>query len=83
MIDKLASPGFSERQQASKDLLNVGPEFVVLLEAAAASSTGETQLRLRMILPQLRKRLFDDQLEAFQTQPSIEIAQTTSSMGTL
>jgi hypothetical protein len=74
MIDKLASPGFPDRQQATKDLLNVGPEFVVLLEAAAASSTGETQSRLRMILPQLRKRLFDDQLEAFQAEPSIEIA---------
>jgi len=75
MIEKLASPGFSERQQATKDLLNVGTESVALLEKTAASSTGETQLRLRKILLQLRKRLFDDQLEAFMRNPSIEIAQ--------
>jgi hypothetical protein len=71
MIAKLSSASFSERQQASKDLLNVGPEFVRALEDAAASATGETQLRLRMLLPQLRKRLFDDQLSAFLKQPSI------------
>ena len=29
MIDKLASPRFSDRQQATKDLLSVGPEFVL------------------------------------------------------
>ena len=75
MIEKLSSPGFADRQQATKDLLNVGPESVILLETAATSSTGETQSRLRMILPQLRKRLFDDQLEAFKAAPSIEIAQ--------
>ncbi len=75
MIEKLASPGFSDRQQATKDLLKVGPEGVILLETAAKSAKGETLSRLRMILPQLRKRLFDDQLEAFQAKPSIEIAQ--------
>ena len=75
MIDKLASPSFSERQQAAKELSNVGPESVGLLEKTAATATGETLSRLRMILPQLRKRLFDDQLEAFLRNPSLEIAQ--------
>ena len=75
MIEKLGSPSFSERQQATKDLLNVGVESVALLERTAAIAMGETQSRLRMILPQLRKRLFDDQLEAFLKKPSIEIAQ--------
>ncbi|MEZ6033227.1 MAG: hypothetical protein R3C17_09055 [Planctomycetaceae bacterium] len=74
MIGKLSSASFSERQQASKNLLNVGPEFVRVLEDAAASSTGETQLRLRMLLPQLRERLFDDQLSAFLKQNSVENA---------
>ena len=75
MIEKLASPSFSDRQQATEDLLELAPKSVTLLETAAASSTGETQSRLRMILPQLRKRLFDDQLAAFLAQPSIEIAE--------
>lgn len=75
MIEKLASPSFSERQKATKDLLNLGPDSVTLIETAAASSSGERQARLRMILPQLRKRLFDDQLDAFIARPSVEIAQ--------
>ena len=75
MIAKLASSSFAERQQATKDLNNVGPESVALLEMTALASTGETQLRLSMILPQLRKRLFDDQLQTFLEQPSIEFAQ--------
>jgi len=75
MIEKLASARFADRQQASKDLLNTGPEAVQFIEAAAANSTGETQQRLRMILPQLRKRLFDDQLDAFLAKPSVEIAE--------
>ncbi len=75
LIAKLASTRFADRQQASKDLLNVGPEAVQSIEAAASTSTGETQQRLRMILPQLRKRLFDDQLESFLAKPSIEIAE--------
>ena len=56
MIEKLSSPGFADRQQATKDLLNVGPESVILLETAAKSAKGETLSRLRMILPQLRDR---------------------------
>lgn len=75
LIEKLASVSFLERQQATKDLLNVAPESVVLLETAAVSSTGEMQSRLRMILSQLHKRLFDDQLEAFVAKPSVETAQ--------
>lgn len=75
MIEKLASPSFADRQQATKELSNVGPESVALLEKTLATAKGETQLRLRIILPQLRKRLFDDQLEAFLKKPSIEIAQ--------
>lgn len=75
LIEKLSSTRFSDRQQASKDLLNVGPEAVQLIEAAAATSTGETQQRLRMILPKLRKRLFDDRLDEFLAKPSIEIAE--------
>ena len=75
MIEKLASVRFSDRQQASKDLLNLGPEAVRFIEAAAATSTGETQQRLRMILPQLRKRLFDDQLDAFLEKPSVAVAE--------
>ena len=74
MIEKLASPRFQERQQATKDLLNVPSESFVLLETVAASSAAETQARLRMILSELRRRLFDDQLEAFLAEPSIEIA---------
>jgi len=76
MIGKLASTSFSERQQASKDLLNVTPEFVSLLEDAAKSLSGETQARLRVILPQVRNRLFNDQLGAFLKKPSIETAQS-------
>lgn len=75
MIEKLASPKFQERQQATKDLLNVGPESVVLVETAAGSAQGELKSRLLQILAPLRKRLFDDQLEAFLAKPSIEIAQ--------
>ena len=75
MIEKLASTRFSDRQQASKDLLNVDPEAVQFIEAAAATAIGEAQQRLRMILPQLRKRLFDDQLDAFLAKPSVEIAE--------
>lgn len=75
MIEKLASPSFSERQQATKDLSNIGPKDVALLEKTAASAQGETLLRLQMILSYVRKRLFDDQLEAYLRKPSIEIAQ--------
>lgn len=75
MIERLASASFAERQKATQDLLNVGPDFVSLLEDVAASSTGETQTRLRVILPQLRRRLFDERLDAFLKKPSIEIAQ--------
>jgi len=74
MIEKLVSPNFQERQQATKYLLNVDAESVILLETVAASSAGEMQLRLREILKQVRKRLFDDQLEVFLSEPSIEIA---------
>ena len=76
MIDKLASSSFAERQKASKDLLNVTSEFVSLLEDIAKSSSGETQARLRVILPQVRNRLFNDQLGAFLKQPSVETAQS-------
>ena len=75
MIEKLASSKFADRQQASRDLLNVGPEAVRFIEATVTSSTGETQQRLNMILPQIRKRLFDDQLDAFLATPSIELAE--------
>ena len=75
MIEKLASANFLERQQATKDLLNVAPESVVQLETAAATSAGEIRSRLLAILAQLRKRLFDDQLEAFVAKPSVETAQ--------
>ena len=75
LIEQLDSTRFSDRQQASKDLLNVGAEAVPFIEAAASTATGETQQRLRMILPQLRKRLFEDQLEAFLATPSVEIAE--------
>lgn len=75
LIEKLSSTRFPDRQQASKDLLKVGPEAVQFIEAAAVASTGETQQRLRMILPQLRKRLFEDRLDEFLAKPSIEIAE--------
>ena len=75
MIEKLTSASFLERQQATKDLLNVGPDAVALIETAAGLATGETQVRLRMILPQLQARLFDDQLDAFIAKPSVEMAQ--------
>ncbi len=75
LIEKLASTRFSDRQQASKELMDVGPEAVQFIEAAASISTGETQQRLLVILPQLRKRLFDDQLDAFLEHPSVELAE--------
>lgn len=75
LIEKLSSTRFSDRQQASNDLLNVSPEAVPFIEAAALNSIGETQQRLRIIMPQLRKRLFDDQLDAFLAKPSVEIAE--------
>ncbi|MEJ7590594.1 MAG: hypothetical protein WKF77_03540 [Planctomycetaceae bacterium] len=75
MIEKLESPDFSERQQAAKYLLNVGAESVALMERMATNAKGEMQRRLSLILPRVRTRLFDDQLEAFLKKPSIEIAQ--------
>ena len=75
MIEKLSSTRFSDRQDATKQLLNVNADAVSLIEKAAASAIGETQSRLRMILPQLRKRLFDDQLAAFLAKPAVETAE--------
>ena len=71
MVEKLGSASFADRQQAAKDLLNGGPESVALLETLAAEAIGETKFRLQMILKQLHKRLFEDELEAFLKEPSV------------
>ncbi len=74
-VAKLSNPLFVERQQAAKELMNVGPESVALLDSLAETSFGETRNRLKVLLPILRKRLFDNQLAAFLKNPSVEIAE--------
>lgn len=74
-VKKLTSPIFAERQQAAKNLLGIELESVAMLESLASEASGEADIRLKTILTQVRKRLFDDQLDAFLKNPSVEIAQ--------
>ncbi|HQX53874.1 MAG TPA: hypothetical protein PLR25_28435, partial [Planctomycetaceae bacterium] len=74
-VEKLSNASFAKRQQAAKELLSVGPESVAVLDSLTETSFGETRNRLNVLLPVLRKRLFDDQLAAFLKTPSAEIAE--------
>lgn len=74
LVQKLASPQFSERQKATEQILSLDVDGVLLLQAELDSARGETAVRLGMILPRLRTRLFSSLLQEFTENPSLETA---------
>lgn len=74
LVGHLGSTSFSERQRATSDLLKLEADAVPELESALATATGETATRLQLILTQLRKRLFDDRLDALGQGLTLETA---------
>lgn len=65
LVDSVASANFSDRQKATAELLKLDAAAVPVLESELTVATGETASRLRQIVAQLRKRLFDDHLQVF------------------
>lgn len=72
LVDRLASSQFADRQKATEEILSLGADVVPLLQSELEKATGESATRLRLILPQLRRRLFDDRLDGFSKNPSLE-----------
>ena len=74
LIDGLSTANFSDRQKAIAELLKLDADAVPVLESALLAANGETANRLRQIIAQLRKRLFDDRLQVFTADPSADNA---------
>ena len=70
LVESLASENFADRQAATAEMLKLDVVAVPALEVALTAATGETAIRLRQIVAQLRKRHFDDRLQIFTAEPS-------------
>lgn len=74
LVQQLRSPGFAERQKAVAELLTLPARQVGDLEALEEKSDAATRQLLSDVLVRLRKRHFEDRLNLFLAEPSIETA---------
>lgn len=66
LVSDLASPMFAKRQKAVAQLLQLDASAVPLLEFKLQTVTEPVAVQLRQVIPKLRKRLFDDRIEALE-----------------
>jgi len=64
LLQDLASPTFGRRQKAASGILELGAADVTELESQMKLVPAAVATQLRILIPRLRKRLFDDRLEA-------------------
>jgi hypothetical protein len=64
LVEELASPAFAKRQDAVTQLLEQEAPAVALLEEALQNATEPVAVQLRPVIAKLRKRLFDDRVQA-------------------
>lgn len=74
LVSDLGSPMFAKRQKAVVQLLQLDAPAVPLLQNKLESATEPTAVQLRQVIPKLRKRLFDDRLNALDSdQPPTDL----------
>ncbi len=66
LVSDLASPMFPKRQKAVTQLLQLDAPAVALLETKLKTATEPVAVQLRQVIAKLRKRLFDDRVEALE-----------------
>ena len=66
LVSDLSSPAFAKRQKAVAQLLQLDAPAVALLEVELETATEPVAVQLRQVIPKLRKRLFDDRIEALE-----------------
>ena len=66
LVSDLSSPAFAKRQKAVAELLQLDAPAVSLLEIKLETATEPVAVQLRQVIPKLRKRLFDDRIEALE-----------------
>jgi hypothetical protein len=66
LVSDLSSPAFAKRQKAVAQLLQLDAPAVALLEIKLETATEPVAVQLRQVIPKLRKRLFDDRIEALE-----------------
>jgi len=64
LLQELASPIFARRQKAASGILELNAADVAQLEAQIDIVLPAVATQLRILIPRLRKRLFDDRLDA-------------------
>ena len=69
LLSDLGSSAFSTRQKAAKDILLLDASAVSLLESHLKIAGAGVATQLRVLIPQLRKKLFDDRLDALIANP--------------
>jgi len=74
LVARLASPQFADRQKATEQILSLDVDAAMLLQTELEAATGETAVRLSVVLPKLRTRLFNNRLNDFRQNPSRETA---------
>jgi hypothetical protein len=74
LLKQLESPTFATRQKAASDLLKQDASAVGVLETQLDVVSPGVQTQLRVLIPRLRKRLFNDVLDAFSASPVLEHA---------
>ena len=66
LVNDLSSPMFAKRQKAVAQLLQLDASAVALLEIKLDTAAEPIAVQLRQVIPKLRKRLFDDRIEAIE-----------------
>ena len=74
LIDDMLTGGFSVRQRAIADLMNLGAAALPDLRRAVAQTKDGNQARLLVLIEQIQDREFAARLAALQQSPSIENA---------
>lgn len=74
LLEDLASPVFSTRQKAASEVMDLDASAVPVLEGELESVPASVATQLRVLIPRLRKRLFDDRITAFDENPAVENA---------
>ncbi|MFO1001117.1 MAG: hypothetical protein U0936_12300 [Planctomycetaceae bacterium] len=68
LVEELSSPLFKPRQNAIAEILKLEAPAVGMLEAKMKVVPERVAIQLRQAIPQLRKRLFDDRIQALENQ---------------
>ncbi|MEZ6128015.1 MAG: hypothetical protein R3C59_04995 [Planctomycetaceae bacterium] len=74
-IERLAAPGFADRQKATAELLKMGDSAIEPLQQALTGASPEQRLRIQAILKSLEQNSFTGRLEKLKKQPTVEVAE--------